>query len=138
MISQEVFEMTTQGRGTYEITETLRHLVSSSGIRTGWCHVFQHHTSASLIVCENAAPSVRRDAEDFFARLVPDGDPRFEHTTEGPDDMAAHIRALLTQTELTVPVTRGHCALGTWQGIYLWEHRYTGRKRQVTVTIQGE
>jgi secondary thiamine-phosphate synthase enzyme len=104
----------------------------------GLCHVFVHHTSASLILCENADPTVRRDLEAFLARLVPDGDPLFEHTDEGMDDMPAHIRAILTKMDLSIPVTGGRCALGTWQGIYLYEHRTHAHRRRVTVTVQGE
>jgi secondary thiamine-phosphate synthase enzyme len=96
-----------------------------------------HHTSASLILCENADPSVRRDLERFFARLVPDGDPIFRHTTEGPDDMPAHIRSILTQNSLTLPVQGGACDLGTWQGVYLWEHRAMGHRRRLSVSVLG-
>jgi secondary thiamine-phosphate synthase enzyme len=97
-----------------------------------------HHTSASLILCENADPQVRRDLEAFMARLVPDGDRLFGHDDEGPDDMPAHVRAILTNMDLSVPVTAGRCALGTWQGIYLWEHRARGHRRRVSVTVHGE
>jgi secondary thiamine-phosphate synthase enzyme len=112
--------------------------VRDSGVRSGLCHVFVHHTSASLILCENADPTVRRDLESFLARLVADGDPLFEHTAEGADDMPAHVRSVLTKTDLTIPVTGGRCALGTWQGIYLYEHRTHGHRRQVTVTVSGD
>jgi secondary thiamine-phosphate synthase enzyme len=96
------------------------------------------HTSASLILCENADPTVRRDLEAFLARLVPDGDPLFRHDDEGPDDMPAHVRAILTKMDLTVPVSDGHCALGTWQGIFLYEHRAHGHRREVVLTVQGK
>lgn len=99
--------------------------------------MFIRHTSASLIVCENADPSVREDLEGFFQRLAPDGDESFAHLAEGPDDMPAHIRTILTQTELTIPVDRGRLALGTWQGIFVYEHRFTAGSRSVTVTVQG-
>ena len=97
-----------------------------------------HHTSASLIVCENADPTVRRDLEQFAARLVPDGDPAFIHDSEGPDDMAAHIRSILTLTSLTIPVESRRCDLGTWQGIFLWEHRTSPHRRRITVTVTGD
>jgi secondary thiamine-phosphate synthase enzyme len=102
------------------------------------CNVFIHHTSASLILCENADPDVRADLERFMDRLVPDGDTLFEHTAEGADDMPAHIRSVLTASELTLPVTRLRCGLGIWQGVYLWEHRTAGYQRRVTVTVYGE
>lgn len=107
-------------------------------VRQGLCHVFVHHTSASLMLCENADPTVLRDLEAFMARLVPDGDPLFRHTTEGPDDMPAHVRSVLTQSAVSIPVCEGRCLLGTWQGIYLWEHRRYGHERQVTVTVCGQ
>jgi secondary thiamine-phosphate synthase enzyme len=138
MIHQESFSVTTQGRGTYDITRTVQQQVRASGVRTGLCHVFVHHTSASLILCENADPTVRSDLDAFMARLVPDGDRLFAHTDEGPDDMPAHIRAILTQVELTLPISGGACALGTWQGLYLYEHRTRGHRRRITLTIQGE
>jgi secondary thiamine-phosphate synthase enzyme len=112
--------------------------VRDSGVRTGICHVFIRHTSASLMVCENADPAVRRDLETFMAHQVPDGDPMFSHTAEGPDDMPAHVRSILTQSDLNLPVSNGRCALGTWQGVYLWEHRHSGHERNVIVTISGE
>jgi secondary thiamine-phosphate synthase enzyme len=138
MIHQESLSVTTQGRGTYDITRTVQQQVRASGVRTGLCHVFVHHTSASLILCENADPTVRSDLDAFMARLVPDGDRLFAHADEGPDDMPAHIRAILTQVELTLPISGGACALGTWQGLYLYEHRTRGQRRRITLTIQGE
>jgi secondary thiamine-phosphate synthase enzyme len=134
---QETLTRRTDGRGTYELTAEVERVVRASGIETGLCHVFVRHTSASLIVCENADPTVRSDLERFVSRLVPDGDPLFEHTLEGPDDMPAHVRSVLTQVELTLPVTRGRCALGTWQGVYLYEHRTHPHSRQVVVTVRG-
>ena len=128
----------TDGRGTYEITREIQAAVRESGIRTGLCHVFIRHTSASLMLCENADPDVRRDLETFMARTVPDGDPDFVHTAEGPDDMPAHVRSVLTQTDLNLPVRDGRCALGTWQGIYLWEHRSAPHRRTLIVTVNGE
>jgi secondary thiamine-phosphate synthase enzyme len=138
MVFQKNFTLVTRGRGSYPITDAVQERVRSSGVQTGICNVFIHHTSASLILCENADPDVRADLERFMQRLVPDGDPMFEHAAEGPDDMPGHVRSILTAAELTLPITRGRCALGTWQGVYLWEHRTSGYRRQVTVTVYGE
>jgi secondary thiamine-phosphate synthase enzyme len=138
MTAQQRLTIATRGRGTYDITREVGQVVRESGLTTGLCHVFVHHTSASLILCENADPTVRRDLEAFMSRLVPDGDPLFDHTQEGPDDMPAHVRSILTNMDLTMPVTGGRCALGTWQGIYLYEHRTHAHRRQVTVTVNGE
>jgi secondary thiamine-phosphate synthase enzyme len=138
MFHAESFILNTRDRGTREITAEVGRIVKASGIKRGLCTVFLHHTSASLILCENADPSVRSDLERYFARLVPDGDPIFRHTAEGPDDMPAHIRTILTQNSLTIPVERGVCDLGTWQGLYLWEHRTASHRRRVTVSIIGE
>ncbi len=102
------------------------------------CHIFIRHTSASLMLCENADPAVRVDLETFMQRQAPDGDPDFTHTEEGPDDMSAHVRSILTQTDLNIPIADGRCALGTWQGIYLWEHRFAAHSRSVIVTVSGE
>lgn len=135
---QQQIEIRTSGRGTYEISQEVKAVVAEAAIQTGLCHLFVHHTSASLALCENADPSVRRDLERFMLRLVPDGDPAYEHSMEGPDDMPAHIRSILTKMDLTLPVSGGRCALGTWQGIYLWEHRTHPHRRQVTITLQGE
>ena len=138
MISQHQIELTTSGRGTYDVSGEIQSAVSRSGISTGLCHVFLRHTSASLMLCENADPDVRHDLETFMARTVPDGDPDFVHTAEGPDDMPAHVRTVLTQSDLTLPVRGGRCALGTWQGVYLWEHRVRSHHRMILLTIQGE
>ena len=138
MIKQEEINISTQGRGTYDLSQQVQQAVRSSGVSTGSCHVFIRHTSASLMICENADPAVMRDLETFMERQVPDGDPMFTHTAEGPDDMPAHVRSILTQTDLNVPVTNGQCALGTWQGIYLWEHRFAPHQRKVILTISGE
>ncbi|ADE14602.1 protein of unknown function UPF0047 [Nitrosococcus halophilus Nc 4] len=138
MVVQERLEITAPGRGTVEITDQVQRIVTSSGIKTGLCHVFIHHTSASLMLCENADPAVRHDLETYLSRLVPDGDPLFTHRQEGADDMAAHVRTVLTHSELNLPVTDGRCALGTWQGVYVWEHRFSGQRRRVTVTVYGE
>ena len=138
MISQEELVVATQGRGTYDLSARVRDVVAASGIKMGMCHVFIRHTSASLMLCENADPSVRLDLETFMSKQVPDGDPMFTHTAEGPDDMPAHVRSILTQCDLNLPVSAGQCALGTWQGIYLWEHRHAPHTRHVVVTVQGE
>ncbi|HSG66389.1 MAG TPA: secondary thiamine-phosphate synthase enzyme YjbQ [Gammaproteobacteria bacterium] len=127
----------TRGRGIYEITSQVDAFAAGSGIVAGLCHLFLQHTSASLMICENADPTVLRDVETFFARLVPDGDPSFAHDTEGPDDMPAHIRSVLTQSDLTIPISSGHLALGTWQGVFVYEHRLTGHRRHVLLTAVG-
>ena len=134
---QQQLHFQTRGRGTENITTEIAAVAAESGIDSGLCHVFIHHTSASLILCENADPDVRRDLEAFMLRLAPDGDPMFIHVDEGPDDMPAHVRSILTGMDLTLPVTQGRLALGTWQGIYLWEHRHRPHRRRVTVTVQG-
>lgn len=128
----------TAGRGFTEITARVREVVAASGIRQGLATLFVRHTSASLLVQENADPDVRADLERFFARLVRDGDPLFEHTAEGADDMPAHVRSALTAVQLSVPVMEGNLALGTWQGIYLWEHRLRAHRREVVVHVIGE
>jgi secondary thiamine-phosphate synthase enzyme len=138
MTRQDILTIPTRGRGTYDITHDVDRVIRGSGVQTGLCHVFCHHTSASLILNENADPTVRRDLEAFMSRLVPDGDRLFRHTAEGPDDMPAHVRTVLTQTGLHIPVTAGRLGLGTWQGIYLWEHRTAPHSRTLTVTVMGE
>jgi secondary thiamine-phosphate synthase enzyme len=138
MWQQENLEVATGGRGTYDITAEVGRVVARSGARIGLCHVFIHHTSASLMLCENADPAVRTDLQAFMDRIVPDGDALFRHTAEGPDDMPAHVKSVLTDTGLLVPISDGRLALGTWQGIYLWEHRHAGHNRRVTVTVQGQ
>jgi secondary thiamine-phosphate synthase enzyme len=135
MTFRSSFEVETQGRGTHDITAQVRRAVTESGAAAGLAHVFVHHTSASVILCENADPSVRRDLEAYFARLVPDGDAMFSHDAEGDDDMPAHLRTILTASAVTVPVVDARCDLGTWQGIYLWEHRTSRHRRRVTVTV---
>ena len=137
MIEQHALEVETLGRATINITREIESLLKDSAIEQGLCHVFVHHTSASLIVTENADADVRRDLETYLAKLVKDGDPAYRHDQEGPDDMAAHIRSVLTQTEISIPVQHGRLALGTWQGLFLWEHRYQAHRRRVTVTLQG-
>jgi secondary thiamine-phosphate synthase enzyme len=138
MFVQETLAVNTRGRGSYNITQDVQQVVAAAGIRQGLCHVFVAHTSASLMLCENADPDVRYDMETFMARLVPDGDTMFIHRDEGPDDMPAHVRTILTHSDLTLPVSAGRCALGIWQGIFLWEHRTMGHQRKITVTLQGE
>ena len=135
MVFQSKLTFATHGRGMTSITDAIREQVHSSGVRTGLCHVFLQHTSASLVLCENADPDVRSDLDRYMARLVQDGDPVFEHTAEGLDDMSAHIRNVLTSNGLSIPVNANSCDLGTWQGIYLWEHRTSGYNRRVTVTV---
>ena len=134
---QKVIHVSSSGRGTINITHVIEAFVQKSKIATGLCHIFLHHTSASLIICENADPDVRGDLETFMSNLVPDGDTVFVHKDEGPDDMPAHVRSILTQTELTVPVSNNMLALGIWQGVYLWEHRYQSHERKITLTVHG-
>jgi secondary thiamine-phosphate synthase enzyme len=137
-MAQHEMTVRTRGRGTYEISDDVQDLVRASGISSGLCHLFIRHTSASLMLCENADPAVLRDLETFMSRNVPDGDPMFTHTAEGPDDMPAHVRSVLTQSDLNLPIRNARCALGTWQGIFLWEHRTAPHTRRVVVTLQGE
>lgn len=135
---QTDLEQATRGRGTYDLTAAAQAAVAASGARVGLCTAFVHHTSASLIICENADPDVRGDLERFLARLVPDGDRLFEHTEEGPDDMPSHVRSILTQTSIGLPIERGRLDLGTWQGLYLYEHRRAPHTRRISLTILGE
>ena len=125
----------TSGRGFTDLTARIAAFVRESSVQQGLCNVFLVHTSASLILGENADPSVRKDLESFFARVVPDGDPSYEHDAEGPDDMPSHIRTVLTQNSLVIPVVDAELGLGTWQGIYLWEHRQIPHERRVIVTV---
>jgi len=139
-VRQAIHELTirTRGRGFYEFTDEVARRLKETPIGTGLATVFVQHTSASLVIQENADPEVRRDFERFFARLVPDGDPLFRHTVEGGDDMPAHIRAALTATSLSVPIAHGRLTLGTWQGIYLWEHRAAAHQRRIVLHFVGE
>lgn len=137
MIRQSEISLSTQGRGTYDLTANVQSAVRDSGIEVGMCNIFIRHTSASLMLCENADPAVMRDLETFMSNLAPDGDPAHTHIAEGPDDMPSHIRSVLTQSDLNLPVRNGRCDLGTWQGVYLWEHRHAAHQRKVTVTITG-
>ena len=134
----ETIILLTSGRGLLDITERVQEHVAASGITRGLANLFLRHTSASLLVQENADPNVRDDLERFFARLVPDGDVLFRHKDEGPDDMPAHVRSALTAVNLSVPVQGGMLALGTWQGIYLWEHRRQGHRRELVLHVAGE
>ena len=138
MLSQTKLRFSTTGRGTYNITEQIEESINKSGIKSGICHIFIQHTSASLILCENADKTVREDLETYMAKLVKDGDSMYKHKDEGPDDMAAHIRTVLTQSSLSIPIQKGKCDLGIWQGVFLWEHRTHPHKRDVAVTILGE
>jgi len=139
MITQYQTQMTAtpNGRGMTDITRKIVAWVTETGVQTGILHLFVQHTSCSLLIQENADPSVQSDLERFFARLVPDGDPIFEHTAEGTDDMPAHIRTALTATSLSIPVGQGKLALGIWQGIYLYEHRQHSSARSIIVHISG-
>lgn len=136
--SHTVLDVTTAGRGLTEITHQVARWVESSGIDTGLLTVFIRHTSASLLIQENADPDVQDDLARFFARLVPDGDPIFAHRSEGPDDMPAHVRSALTATQIAVPVMRRRMALGTWQGLYVFEHRRRAHRREVVLHLIGE
>lgn len=136
--AHSVIGITTRGRGLTEFTSAVADWVRGQGLRNGLLTLFIRHTSASLLIQENADPDVRADLERFFARLVRDGDPLFEHTMEGPDDMPAHVRCALTQTQLALPLIDGALALGTWQGIYVYEHRLRGARREVVLHLLGE
>ncbi|MBM3880154.1 MAG: YjbQ family protein [Verrucomicrobia bacterium] len=140
MLTQVIRELVvpTRGRGLYEITREIAGLVRSTGWQTGLVTLLLQHTSASLLIQENADPEVRRDLERFFGRLVPDGDALFAHTSEGDDDMPAHIRTALTAVHLSLPIVCGELALGTWQGIYLWEHRHRPHRRRLVIHLLGE
>lgn len=131
-------EVATRGKGTYEITAELSEVVVAAGIRTGTVTVFVRHTSASLVIMENADPSARTDLHAFFDHLVPEDTPYFVHTQEGPDDMPSHIRMALTRTSEVIPVVNGRMVLGTWQGVFLFEHRRAPHLREVVVSVVGE
>jgi secondary thiamine-phosphate synthase enzyme len=136
--AQSSLTVETRGKGMYDVTLAVNQAVASSGIRSGLATIFIVHTSASLLIQENADPEVQRDLERFFARLVPEGDPLFRHVDEGPDDMPAHVRAALTQTSIGVPVREGKLALGTWQGLYVYEHRNRSHQRTLLLHLLGE
>lgn len=133
----ETFQVASKGKGTYEITDEVAKIVKASGIRQGTATVFVRHTSCSLVIMENAAPAARRDLERFFERLVPE-DAEYEHDDEGPDDSTSHIRMALTRTSEVLPIVDGKMALGTWQGIFLFEHRCAPHHRKIVVTVMGE
>ncbi|OAI57001.1 hypothetical protein AYO49_00335 [Verrucomicrobiaceae bacterium SCGC AG-212-N21] len=132
------FRISTRGKGTYEITDQAERIVRASGIKTGTATVFVQHTSCSLVIYENADPSARTDLHEYFERLVPENTPWFVHTCEGPDDMPSHLRMVLTRTSEVIPVVNGRLALGTWQGIFLFEHRRAPHTRSVVVSVVGE
>ena len=138
MLVQSVLTINSAAREIRDISADIQAVVAQSGIVSGLCHVFCHHTSASLMLCENADPAVLDDMESFMKRLVPENGVDYTHADEGPDDMPAHIRTVLSHTDLTLPVTDGRCALGTWQGVYLWEHRANPHQRRLTLTVSGE
>ena len=140
MLRQALHELriATRGRGFYEVTDAIAGWLSQNGFKNGLLTLHVRHTSASLLIQENADPDVRRDLEAFFSRLAPDGDPLFIHTAEGDDDMPAHVRAALTAANLSIPVAQGRMALGTWQGIYLWEHRRSPHNRTIAAHFIGE
>ncbi|OMH32855.1 hypothetical protein BGP75_14065 [Motiliproteus sp. MSK22-1] len=133
----EQFEVVTRGQGLFEFTEQVRKVVSHSGVSEGLCTLFMCHTSASMTIQENADPSARKDLEHWLSRLVKEDDPLYTHTCEGSDDMPAHIKAALTATSLSIPIINGRLVLGTWQGIFCWEHRYGNHRRKVAVHIGG-
>jgi secondary thiamine-phosphate synthase enzyme len=134
-VSNKIIHVTTSGQGLYEITEEINTFVHGSNVSDGLCTVFVQHTSASLVIQENADPSAKRDLENWLGRLVKEKDEIYTHTTEGPDDMPAHIKSILTATTLSIPIINGTLALGTWQGIYLWEHRKASHRRKIVVNI---
>lgn len=136
--AEEEIRVSTRGRGLYEITRQVGAWLARQGIKTGLLTLHLRHTSASLLIQENADPDVQRDLEAFFKRLVPDGDDLYVHTAEGEDDMPAHVRTALTAVNLSIPVTTGELALGTWQGIYVWEHRRAPHSRSVALHVIGE
>jgi len=137
IVQQTYVQISTRGRGFYPLTERVNAWLRSQKLQSGLCLVFLQHTSASLCVTENADPDVRRDLEAWMSRTVKDGDPSFQHDAEGPDDMAAHLRQVLTDVSLTLPVAQGKLDLGTWQGVYLWEHRYAAHTRRISLTAMG-
>jgi len=138
IVNQLQFQLNTSGRGCFDISNQIEEMVLDSNCQLGTATVFVHHTSASLIICENADPQVLDDLEGWFARTVPDGDPHNLHTAEGPDDMPAHLRTVLTDSSLSIPVINRQLALGTWQGIFLFEHRIQPQLRNISITLVGE
>ena len=136
-IQQHEIVLQTHGRGAQDITAMINQVLLNGKVRIGLCHLFVKHTSASLMICENYDEQVRIDLEHFLSQLIPDGDPLFLHTIEGKDDMPAHIRTILTQSDLQLPIQQGKLALGTWQGIFLYEHRYEAHERHIIMTVIG-
>ncbi len=137
-IHQTTLTIQTRGKGLNDITDTVARELSRSGLKVGTVNVFCQHTSASLVIMENADPTARHDLENWLERLVPENDPHFEHTLEGPDDMPSHIKMTLTRTSETIPFSEGRLLLGMWQGLYLWEHRVSPHSRTLIVTFAGE
>ncbi len=137
-VHQAVLRVRTRGQGTSEITDDIAKLVAAARVHVGYVSVFCRHTSCSLVIMENADPTARRDLEAWLNRLVPENDPHFRHTLEGPDDMPSHIKMALTRTSETVPIAAGRMLLGTWQGIFVWEHRRSAHEREIVVTVMGE
>lgn len=135
---QKTVAVHTPGKGLHDVTERVAQVVDSAGVAIGLCHLFVRHTSASLLIQENADPSARYDLEQYFDRIAPENDPLYTHTLEGPDDMPSHLRTALTQTSLHIPIRQARLALGTWQGIYLFEHRAAAHRREVVIHIIGE
>ncbi|MFT3685358.1 MAG: secondary thiamine-phosphate synthase enzyme YjbQ [Phycisphaerales bacterium] len=133
----QVFEVSTRGRGFYEVTDAAASVLRASGVVEGICSLSVMHTSASLIIFENADPTAKQDIEAWMRKHVPDGDPAYVHSDEGPDDMPSHIRAALTATTLTIPVSKGRLMLGRWQGVYLWEHRTAPHRRSIAAACVG-
>ena len=136
-IHQEVLDISTRGRGFTDLSDRVQAVVTASEVKTGLCNVFLQHTSASLVIQENAAPSVRRDLETWIGRIAPEDERAYEHDDEGPDDMPGHLRSAITKTSETIPITKGRLALGTWQALYLTEHRRSAHVRHVVVHVQG-
>lgn len=137
MFKQHTLTIQTSGRGTLNISPKINELVATSGIDTGLANIFVQHTSASLILCENADPTVRKDLEAFMCKITPDGDPLYQHTDEGDDDMPAHVRTVLTDSSLSIPFRSGQLQLGVWQDVYLWEHRTQAHKRHLIISLYG-
>ncbi len=135
---QSQLQLPAARQGLHDITARVARAVAEAGVKTGMCNLFIRHTSASLVIQENADPDVQRDLQAFMARLTPEGDALYRHTCEGPDDMPAHVRCALTATSLNIPIAQSRLALGTWQGLYLWEHRRRARGRSVVVTVWGD
>lgn len=134
-IERKYLSIKTSGRGFYDVTQPVNEILQSSGAKMGMCNLFIHHTSASVVLCENADPSVKQDLEYFMQKLAPDGDPHYQHSAEGEDDMPAHIRTILTQSSLSIPIEDGSLVLGVWQSVYLWEHRFGAFNRKIILTL---